>query len=274
MNESCQADLYETKVTLERLEVEVEQKSAQINLVKDDARKVEEELGSLRSQLEVIRSRIQRSLGADAKPDREARREKVLDLRFRQKLTMTAISRRLGVTTSTLSNDIHHLEKDGRCPVLLAGPDDEVSRRRNHVYRVWRWRSSRSASDVARYLQIPVDVVRQDLDWLGSAQYISDWQSESKPVANDTEKQVREVAASTAQLQIEVSRQLTSQKLSATRRISLRTCSANNHRHVADVDASGDGQTIPDQSGHSHQVSRFCILPALKHYHDFLRPQP
>jgi DNA-binding transcriptional ArsR family regulator len=41
----------------------------------------------------------------------------------------------------------------------------------------------------------------------------------------------------------------------------------NRHRHRAKVDRMGDGFTLPDDSGHSHRVTKFVVIEAHRHDH-------
>ena len=77
-------------------------------------------------------------------------------------------------------------------------------------------------------------------------------------------------AASREELEAEVARQQNGRRqVKAT----LATTTNRAHNHVAEVDSSGDGHTLPDGTGHVHVVDRLYIRPAQGHQHDLAVPE-
>lgn len=87
---------------------------------------------------------------------------------------------------------------------------------------------------------------------------------------DDEEDGASEQLATTEELQNETRRQQGGQKQ---RHAHLKTSSNRNHRHAAQVDFFGEGQTEVDSSGHVHRVSQFLIRAAHGHSHQFTRPE-
>lgn len=48
----------------------------------------------------------------------------------------------------------------------------------------------------------------------------------------------------------------------------------DDHEHVAAVDRMGDGVTVPDDTGHQHQIHRFVVGGAAGHRHGLLAKEP
>jgi len=52
------------------------------------------------------------------------------------------------------------------------------------------------------------------------------------------------------------------------------TTMGRGHKHSARVDRFGDGNTVPDGSGHSHRVKGFLVMPAHNHAHELVAKAP
>jgi hypothetical protein len=72
-------------------------------------------------------------------------------------------------------------------------------------------------------------------------------------------------------LREEVARQQDGQRTKAAR---LCTTHHGDHDHSVLVDRMGDGQTMPDQTGHDHKVYRFVVGKNAKHGHGLLAKEP
>jgi hypothetical protein len=133
-------------------------------LVEDLALKLQEARDSLRD----FKTELSSSLGLSV----ANRRSRVMDL-IRQGKTLKATSDILGVAVATVKSDLWKCERDGLYPVPLASEDDEASRRRNHVARLWKYDSRvHSEADVASRLGIPVEQAEADVEWLEENGYI------------------------------------------------------------------------------------------------------
>ena len=73
--------------------------------------------------------------------------------------------------------------------------------------------------------------------------------------------------ATVDELRAEVDRQQAGQK---SKTVFLATTRARKHDHQVKVDRFGDGNTVPDGSGHVHRVARFVVMTAHGHPHDLI----
>ena len=85
--------------------------------------------------------------------------------------------------------------------------------------------------------------------------------------AESVEDNSSERPATKEQLLAEVAKQ---QQGTKSRVVVLQTTEVRKHSHKIKVDRLGNGQSIPDSSGHAHRCFRFVLSEAHKHTHDLV----
>lgn len=232
---------------------------------------------------------VERELGLTLPTRLARRRSRVLEL-LQQGTPVGEVARLVGASRSLVDNDVHQLTRQGLYPVPLRSPDDEEARRRNHVLRLWSYASVRTPADVAKYAGIPEATVLSDLRWLTANGYTKENAPALTTPTPTPDEVPREPTRSSTPARTpvrpppskvthvatisELTRELRLRTPDASGKYALTTSKHRDHRHVAEVDAEGNGLTVPDETGHSHRISRFCIMSAAKHCHDFHLPQP
>jgi hypothetical protein len=222
----------------------------------------------------------------------QARRNRVLAQLFDEHDTKH-IARALGVARNTIENDVWRLRLQGLYPVRLASSSDGDARRRNHVLRVWSYSTVKTVSDALTFLpDLDQKTISSDLRCLpqhGSVDWPPETPHEETPVPAPPSRAPappppapRPVpgqdppktnpgtrVATTEELLEEVSKRCSELEKDE---VTIRTSTTCKHSHNALLDRKGDGLTTPDDSGHQHRVSRFCVLPSEKHTHELVLP--
>lgn len=223
------------------------------------------------------------------------RRQRVLAMLLEER-PYKEIAAALGATYATVKNDEWRLRIKGLFPIPVRNPSDQESVRRNHVLRVWSYSSVRCSGDVLKFLpDLSTDLVEDDLRWLSGHGYVDrlppaptetphaktcpDQNSSKKPTERDTRgapapapareppKKLR--AGTTAEL-TEIVKKLLGTNTRSDAHVLLSTSTDSGHSHQVLVNQDGDGQTTLDDTGHQHTVSKFCVMPTCRHFHEML----
>jgi hypothetical protein len=151
-------------------------------------------------------------------------------------------------------------------PQESSGPPPELSR----AERVrLLYNEGKSVKEMAAALETTNQAIYQHLSTLRSKGLIQPREPASPPqpeTASDGEPApyVGAGGMSIPALREEVSRQQNGHRNKA---VLLKTTVCQGHQHVVLVDRMGDGQTTPDDSGHSHKIYRFVASQTAGHGH-------
>ena len=89
------------------------------------------------------------------------------------------------------------------------------------------------------------------------------------PTRKPTPKKLR--TGTTAEL-TEVVKSRLKEETSSQAKVILTTSKNSGHSHQVLLDKDGNGETTLDGADHQHTVSKFCVMPTCKHFHEMLIP--
>ena len=237
-------------------------------------------------------------------PDWSQKRNRLADRRARvlkmllEERSYKEIAAALGSHYATIKNDEWRLKIQGLFPIPVRDSSDFESVRRNHVLRVWSYSSVSRAADVTKFLpDLSPNQVESDLRWLYDNGYVDrttpteSSRDETKASEETPKEETNErdtpgapAPAPPREPPRKKRRVGTTSELTTTVEALLRdhpsgevlldttTSGQPSHKHDVLLNLEGSGQTTPDETGHQHAVSKFCVMTNSKHYHEVLLP--
>lgn len=198
------------------------------------------------------------------------------------------ISRELDVSMQSVANDVRWLRLNERSEEALA-----IVRRREEVARLLK--SDKSLDEICEELQVSRPVLVHDIRWVRLREKPRGFDTPTPPTPppparslppprtsrrrsprvgvgerENTHRRGGLLAATIQKLRGEIDAQLGVQGRD---RASLPTTTNRDHVHTAEVDAAGNGVTLPDQTGHAHVVQELYLRPASGHHHELALPR-
>ena len=214
----------------------------------------------------------------------ERRQAKVREL-YKNGKTAPEIAVELGVQAKTVHNDLRKLRNNKQ----ISDDSSLLAPQATKILELFR--EGEAVTDIADVLKITTAEVKLTVDSLRSRGLLPPAGEEPAPATasradesddseeseksddavddnnSDVDNESSDRPATREQLMAEV----TKQQLGIKSKVAvLQTTVVRKHTHKVKVDRMGDGQTIPDSSGHAHRCYRFVLSEAHKHTHDLV----